>query len=208
MPERGSFDIIKIFMDISTFEKIIRLAWSKDTCYEPWQNKWNSNNPSKGQCYVTAKLFQELFGGSLIKAKDSNNISHYWNLLEQVEYDFTKDQYPINEEFTDKKILNESENNIRVDILKKNLFKKIFELENFPIIYEWHDGPDTKYPEHSHQGKVSFYVVEGSVTFTGGIEQSVSQYQRIDVPVGIKHTATVGMEGCKYIVGQEIEGDA
>lgn len=195
-------------MDIATFKRIIRLAWSKDTCYEPWQNEWSEDNASKGQCFVTAKLFQELFGGLLVKAQDSNDTSHYWNLLEDTEYDLTKDQYPMNEKFTNREIINEAEDNTRTDILKKNLFKKVFELENFPIIYEWYDEPNTEYDEHQHKGKVSFYVLEGSVTFTSGINKTVSQYQRIDVPIGVKHTATVGPEGCRYIVGQEIEGDA
>lgn len=86
------------------------------------------------------------------------------------------------------------------------ILKSILTTE-FPIVYEWYDEPNTKYPEHNHQGKVSFYIIDGSVTFTSGIDQIVSQYQRIDVPVGVKHTAVVGLEGCRYIVGQESEDD-
>lgn len=38
-------------------------------------------------------------------------------------------------------------------------WKNMLALEGFPIVYEWHDNPYTIYPLHSHQGKVSFYVV-------------------------------------------------
>lgn len=82
------------------------------------------------------------------------------------------------------------------------------QLENFPIIYEWTDEPGTLYDEHEHHGRVSFYVIRGSVTFHGGIEKTVSSGERIDVPIGVKHTAIIGPEGCDYVVGQDIEGDA
>lgn len=86
--------------------------------------------------------------------------------------------------------------------------KKILSSEGFPIVYEWTDAPGTTYDDHCHQGKVSFYVTKGSVTFFGGIQQTVSAGERINVPVGVHHTAVVGPDGCEYVVGQEVEGDA
>lgn len=86
--------------------------------------------------------------------------------------------------------------------------KNILITEGFPIVYEWTDAPGTIYDDHCHQGKVVFCVTKGSVTFSGGIQQTVSAGECIDVPVGVHHTAIVGPEGCEYIVGQEIEGDA
>ena len=81
-------------------------------------------------------------------------------------------------------------------------------LENFPIIYEWSDEPNTVYEKHFHKGRVVFYVTRGSVTFSGGIQKTVSTGERIDVPIGVIHTALVSPEGCDYVVGQDIEGDA
>ena len=79
--------------------------------------------------------------------------------------------------------------------------------EGFPIVYDWHDEAGIIYPLHKHQGKVAFYVVDGSVTFSGGINQTVSRGERIDVPPGVEHSAVVGSQGCDYVVGEEIEGD-
>ncbi len=194
-------------ISLRDFETIVPLVWTKETCYEPWQKDWSQNNPAKGQCFVTVKLFQEFLGGKIIKAKDSNNISHYWNLLDDIEHDFTKSQYPANEIFSNKEIVNTIEENPRCIILKINFLKKILETEGFPIVYEWHDKPGTVYENHTHQGKVSFYVIEGSVSFSGGIQKVVSTGERFDVPVGIEHGAKVGENGCQYVVGQEIEGD-
>jgi quercetin dioxygenase-like cupin family protein len=87
-------------------------------------------------------------------------------------------------------------------------YKEILISEGFPIIYEWYDQPGTIYEKHHHNGKVSFFVVEGSVTFSGGIQKTVSSGERINVPIGIEHSAVVGEHGCSYVVGQEIEDDA
>lgn len=87
-------------------------------------------------------------------------------------------------------------------------YKNILKSEGFPIVYDWFDEPGTEYPPHIHKGKVSFYVVEGSVTFSGGIQKTVSEGERIDVPLNIEHSAIVGEKGCRYVVGQEIEDDA
>jgi quercetin dioxygenase-like cupin family protein len=80
--------------------------------------------------------------------------------------------------------------------------------EGFTHIYEWTDAPHTTYPEHAHKGKVSLFVMRGEVTFLGGIEHTVREGERFDVPVGAAHTALVGLEGWDVIVGEEIEGDS
>ncbi len=46
------------------------------------------------------------------------------------------------------------------------------------------------------------------MTFSGGIEQTLGPGEFIEVPIGVKHTALVGEDGCEYVVAQEIEGDA
>jgi hypothetical protein len=40
-----------------------------------------------------------------------------------------------------------------------------FEKEGFTNVYEHQDPAGTIYPEHSHQGKVSLFVTDGSITF-------------------------------------------
>jgi GrpB-like predicted nucleotidyltransferase (UPF0157 family) len=93
-------------------------------------------------------------------------------------------------------------------VVWKDYLKKVLETEGYPIVYEWVDKPNTEYAEHFHKGKVSFYVMKGSVTFLTGITRTVKAGERFDVPVGVTHTAKVSNDGCEYIVGQEIEGDA
>jgi quercetin dioxygenase-like cupin family protein len=83
--------------------------------------------------------------------------------------------------------------------------KEIFKDEGFRFIYEWKDEPNTVYEEHAHKGKTSLYIVSGEVVFLTGIEKTVKAGERFDVPVGVKHTAKVGAEGCVYVVGEEFE---
>ena len=86
---------------------------------------------------------------------------------------------------------------------------RTLESEGFASVYEWEDPAGTVYPEHSHKGKVSLYVTDGSVTFDfEGEKKEVKQNERFDVPVGAKHSAVVGPKGWIVIVGEEIDGDS
>ncbi len=92
--------------------------------------------------------------------------------------------------------------------LSERWFKK-FEEEGFTSIYEWQDPAGTVYEEHSHQGKVSLFVTDGSITFDFcGEKKEVKAGERFDVPVGKMHSALVGPVGAIYIVGEMVEEDS
>jgi quercetin dioxygenase-like cupin family protein len=84
-----------------------------------------------------------------------------------------------------------------------------FEDEKFASVYEWQDPAGTVYPEHSHQGKVSLFVTDGSITFDfSGEKKEIKANERFDVPVSAPHSAVVGPQGWIVIVAEEIEGDS
>jgi quercetin dioxygenase-like cupin family protein len=84
-----------------------------------------------------------------------------------------------------------------------------FEDEDFASVYEWQDPAGTVYKEHTHKGKVSIFVTDGSITFDfDGVKKEVNTSQRFDVPVGFPHTAIVGPEGWIAIIAEEIENDS
>lgn len=88
-------------------------------------------------------------------------------------------------------------------------YKDILQSEGFVHVYEWTDAPGEIYEAHAHKGKVSMYISKGSIEFC--IENQCREYKegdRIDVPIGVVHTATVGSEGCSFVVGEMIEGDS
>lgn len=89
------------------------------------------------------------------------------------------------------------------------LVKQEMKERGFVHIFDWKDEPDTEYPAHEHQGPVTLYIVEGSLTFVFGDETvDLSAGRWYDVPPGVEHTALVGPEGCTYVVGEMIEGDS
>lgn len=84
-----------------------------------------------------------------------------------------------------------------------------FEMEGFASVYEHQDPAGTVYPVHTHQGKVSLFVTDGSITFDfEGVKKEVKANERFDVPVGKQHSAVVGPDGWIVVVGEEIEGDS
>ncbi len=86
---------------------------------------------------------------------------------------------------------------------------KKFEEEEFVSVYEWQDDAGTVYEEHAHEGKVSLFVTDGSVTFDfSGEKSEVNAGERFDVPIGKLHSVIVGPQGWIAIIAEEIVGDS
>src|SRR5258708_53300 len=74
-----------------TLPAVFQECWSRDTSYDP--EKWTPENPTHGQCAITALIIQDLLGGDLLRAK-VNDADHYWNRLpDSRELDLTRDQF-------------------------------------------------------------------------------------------------------------------
>ena len=66
-------------------------CWCKETIWH--KNTWNPDKLSKGQCYVTALLIQNILGGRIFHGTVENE-NHYWNELpDGTEVDLTSDQF-------------------------------------------------------------------------------------------------------------------
>ncbi len=80
----------------SQLELALKNSWTKDTSSDP--DNWTINNPSWGQCAVTALVINDYFGGDIIWANavlpDGKEISHYFNNVNGEEKDFTRIQFP------------------------------------------------------------------------------------------------------------------
>ncbi|MCA9360758.1 hypothetical protein H6804_00020 [Candidatus Nomurabacteria bacterium] len=84
-----------------------------------------------------------------------------------------------------------------------------FESEGFVKVYEHQDPAGTLYKEHSHQGKVSIFVTDGSVTLDfSGEKKEIVAPKRFDIPANTPHSVVVGTDGWIVIIGEEIEGDS
>ncbi len=86
-------------MTIKEFKDIIPKICKADTCNLP--EVWDSKNPTMGHCAIVSLLAQELFGGTIIRVSLESTLyeklkSHYFNIIDGVEYDFTLDQFESN----------------------------------------------------------------------------------------------------------------
>jgi catalase (peroxidase I) len=84
-------------MKIKILEKALFKSWSKDTCYQPMEEKWTPKNPAWGQCYITALIVNDYFGGKILKTKFEDGTGHFWNLVDNKEIDLTRSQFDENE---------------------------------------------------------------------------------------------------------------
>ena len=84
-------------MDIETLKKALLNSWNKDTCYPPMEKDWSPKNPTYGQCYSTALVVNDYFGGELLQAEFEDGTGHFWNLIENKELDLTRSQFDEDE---------------------------------------------------------------------------------------------------------------
>ncbi|MGM0921467.1 MAG: YunG family protein [Bacillota bacterium] len=55
-------------------------------------SKWSLDNPAKGQCGVTSLVVNDILGGEIRKTPLSEGW-HYYNVIHNIRYDFTKSQF-------------------------------------------------------------------------------------------------------------------
>jgi mannose-6-phosphate isomerase-like protein (cupin superfamily) len=76
--------------------------------------------------------------------------------------------------------------------------------EGFSHTYVWQDGPHTFYPDHTHAGLTAHIILDGEITLTmGGVSKTYRVGDRCDVPAGAVHSARMGPQGCRYLIGEK-----
>ena len=72
-------------------------------------------------------------------------------------------------------------------------------------LHTWSNGPGFWYPVHDHPYAKVIVVLKGSITFylpTEKNEVVMKKGNRLDLPPGTDHSATVGAEGVTCLEGQ------
>lgn len=106
-------------------EKLLK-TYSKDTCYSKCREDWNIDNPTLGHCAIVSLLVNDYFGGDIYKTK-VDNISHYFNIINNEIIDLTKDQFNKVINYTNKElktreeVLDSKETLYRYNLLKERL---------------------------------------------------------------------------------------
>ena len=75
--------------------------------------------------------------------------------------------------------------------------------EGFKTTYSWQDGPNAFYPEHTHPTETAHIVLDGELALTmNGTTRVYRAGERCDVPSGAVHSARMGANGCRYLLGE------
>ena len=109
-------------MELDRLKKILNNLYSKETCYPGCRGQWNNDNKTLGHCAIVALLISDYFGGNICKIK-VNEISHYFNYIDDKIIDFTASQFKIDKiDYSDYII------KTRDEILKNEDTKKRYEM--------------------------------------------------------------------------------
>ena len=86
-------------LTLADIERAIRDSWSHETCDPDDVDDRSPDNPSRGQCGVTALVLHDLLGGDLVVSEvlredGSRQGAHTWNRLAGgIEVDLTRQQF-------------------------------------------------------------------------------------------------------------------
>ena len=71
----------------------LRHLWCAETCAPRMRRDWNSDNPTLGQCSVTAFLAQDIFGGKVYGIPLPDGGFHCYNAVGGCVFDLTSEQF-------------------------------------------------------------------------------------------------------------------
>ena len=72
---------------------ILSGIWCPETCAPRMRGEWTSDNPTLGQCSVTAFLMQDLFGGKVYGVPLGDGNYHCFNISGGHVLDLTSEQF-------------------------------------------------------------------------------------------------------------------
>jgi hypothetical protein len=83
-------------------------------------------------------------------------------------------------------------------------YRKQLEAEGFSHTFVWQDGPNAFYHDHTHAGLTAHIILDGEMTLTTNrTSQTYHVGERCDVEAGAVHSARMGPQGCRYLVGEK-----
>lgn len=125
-----------VYEEIKTLNDLFRIllkCWEKETAYPASQADYiKDNDPTYGQCAITAIIVNDIFGGTIHKIKIDGGGTHYFNKIDGHYIDLTRDQFDLyninvnyeqNEEVTKEQCLNNEDTLKRYNVLKEHIVK-------------------------------------------------------------------------------------
>ena len=79
--------------EIRRLYKRLLSAWSIDTCAPRYRPEWSEENPTLGQCSITAFLVQDILGGEVYGVRLEDGAYHCFNEVDGFRFDLTSEQF-------------------------------------------------------------------------------------------------------------------
>ena len=68
-------------------------CWRAETCAPRMRDAWTPDDPTLGQCSITAFLVQDIFGGEVYGVPLKEGGFHCYNVVDGVAFDLTSEQF-------------------------------------------------------------------------------------------------------------------
>ena len=72
---------------------LLKTLWSADTCAPRMRGDWSAENPTHGQCSITAFLMQDIYGGRVLGVPRRGGTFHCFNDVDGCVFDLTSEQF-------------------------------------------------------------------------------------------------------------------
>ena len=79
-------------METRELKQLLSECWEEKTCSPGLRQEWSKDNPSLGQCAITALIANDFLGGKIMRCMASSG-SHYYNLIDDDIIDLTVEQF-------------------------------------------------------------------------------------------------------------------
>ena len=71
----------------------LRHVWCEYSCAPRMRKNWSEDNPTLGQCSITAFLAQDIFGGRVYGIERADGSIHCYNVVNGCTFDLTSEQF-------------------------------------------------------------------------------------------------------------------
>ena len=82
----------KIITPIDLYDALANI-WCEYSCAPRMRHLWSQNNPTLGQCSITAFLAQDIFGGKVLGIPRLDGSWHCYNCAQGHTFDLTSEQF-------------------------------------------------------------------------------------------------------------------
>lgn len=119
-------------MKLKVLEEVLKKSWSKESSVD---ENWSIDNPSLGECAVTALIVNLCCGGKIMRCMASTG-SHYYNLIDGEIVDLTASQfgdevpqYELGEERTKEYLLSNDNTLRRYELLLNSVRNNLIDID-------------------------------------------------------------------------------